>query len=191
MTRGAPAKPQHDRCGQWRVQAPLSPCREQPQGWVLGAHLKHRCCQGGQEGVMQGRGGSPQRSWGPCSPCSPSGWSRASWSTWRPSACSRPTTTSRGVSCSSPPPAPWPSTSCTCGRFPPPWVSPTSCVVALGTSALSCPQDGAGSAPDGARAQPRRGRRGTQHQRPRRLHPCRGGPAAEHRCPHRVLHHLL
>lgn len=68
---------------------------------------------------------------------------------------------------------------------------PSSCAVALGTSPPSCPQDGAGSAPDGARAQPRRSWRGTQHQRPRRLHPRRGGPAAEHRCPHRVLHHLL
>ncbi|XP_074411670.1 proton-coupled zinc antiporter SLC30A2 isoform X1 [Zonotrichia albicollis] len=52
-------------------------------------------------------------------------------------------------------------------------------------------RDGAGSAPDRPRAQPRGGRRAAQRQRPSRLRARPGGPAAEPRRAHRLLHHLL
>lgn len=45
--RGALTKPRHHAHGQGRAEAPPSPCREQPQGWVLGAHPEPRCSRGG------------------------------------------------------------------------------------------------------------------------------------------------
>uniref|UniRef100_A0A8C0BNG9 Solute carrier family 30 member 2 n=1 Tax=Buteo japonicus TaxID=224669 RepID=A0A8C0BNG9_9AVES len=63
--RGAPTKPRHHVHGQGRAEAPLSPCREQPQGWVLGAHPEPRCSRGGegQEGA-QAWHGSQVATWG-------------------------------------------------------------------------------------------------------------------------------